>query len=127
MSEVSRYTIYENISIYIPCLGSVDYLSERIEIKNSIFTVYASLTNPYSWDGASPKLMLNGRVYGTPDFGDKLKLPTLVHDLLYTYKPVSRKLSDYTFYYLLKLNNFKFSKTYYLVVRLLGWLFFYKK
>ena len=39
----------------------------------------------YSWDGCSPKFKIGNKIFGTPDFEEKTKYASLVHDVLYQY------------------------------------------
>jgi hypothetical protein len=125
MSEVKRYTIYESITIYLPTLKGIEYYSDRVRIKDKYMTVFATIENPYRWDGSSPKWMINGRIYGTPDFGDKLKIPTLAHDLLYEIQCTTRKVADLSFLHLMYEANFKYKFAYYRAVRFIGWAYWY--
>jgi hypothetical protein len=127
MSNVKRYTIYETVTLYLPTLKGIEYYSDRVRIKDKYMTIFATLENPYSWDGASPKWLINGRVFGTPDFGDKLKFATLAHDLLYEIQCTSRKVSDLSFLHLMYEANFKYKFTYYRFVRIFGWGYWYNR
>lgn len=73
----------------------------------------------YSWDGASPKVCVFGKIIGTWDGkNDCLKFPTLVHDILCQFdNPLTRKEIDQIFYKLMKDVGFPYAKTYYRAVR----------
>lgn len=87
----------------------------------------------YSWDGASPKFKLFGRVWGTPDFGKVTYYATLIHDVFYQFSEiadgqgVTRKMIDQFFFEKLKEENFKLSRVYYIAVRIFGLLFWKRK
>lgn len=87
----------------------------------------------YSWDGCSPKFKIGNQILGTPDFGDKTKYASLVHDALYQYAGVhliNKDSVDYIFYKMMNDNNFKGAKFYYLMVKKFGsyfWDKYYKQ
>jgi hypothetical protein len=76
----------------------------------------------YAWDGCSPKIRINGRIYGTWDgpvmAGFNVPVgyyASLYHDALYQYKIGPREQADEIF--LLLLRDFIFAKSYYRAVR----------
>ena len=83
----------------------------------------------YSWDGCSPKILIAGKVVGTPDgqLDSVTRLPqthnaSLVHDALCQFAedpkmPFTRAEIDLMFHSILKQNNFKYADVYYKAVR----------
>lgn len=45
---------------------------------------------------------------------------SLVHDFMYEYSPISRRMADKIFYRILRESKFKLSLIYYIAVRLFG-------
>jgi hypothetical protein len=141
MNEIKRYCFYEIIEIYIPLLNGIEYLSERIQIKDCKFTLFASLDNPYFTDGASPKWIFRNKIIGTYDGkNNELKYPTLVHDIGYEEQFTRRDIIDNIFKYLMEQKeltinegntiklikvNWRFAKEYYYTVRKIGWIYWY--
>lgn len=86
----------------------------------------------YSWDGCSPKFKIGNKIFGAPDFGEKTKYASLVHDVLYQYAGIhfiNKDSSDYIFYSIMKNNNFNGAKFYYFMVKQFGdyfWDKYYK-
>lgn len=95
-------------------------------------------TNPnadgYAWDGCSPKGAFLDQVWGTPDgvidpaTGQrKTYYASLFHDVLYQFGKqtgVQRKEADRLFLDCMKESHFLWAYPYYVMVRMLGWLFF---
>lgn len=89
----------------------------------------------YAWDGCSPKFKIKDLYFGTPeavlqlDTGQsKTYYASLIHDVFYQFSrqvggSISRKEADKEFYAILKRDNFRFARLYYLGVRLFGWIF----
>lgn len=86
----------------------------------------------YSWDGCSPKYLIAGRIWGTPDgkIDPVTKLPatyyaSLVHDVLCQFEghpdmPWSREEIDLIFYEVLQRDQFEYADLYYWGVVKLG-------
>lgn len=70
----------------------------------------------YEWDGCSPKIVLFGRFWGTPDF-EKTLLASLVHDVTTQFDKcgvyLSRKEQDKLFLRILQSAGFKLSRLYF--------------
>jgi hypothetical protein len=93
----------------------------------------------YAWDGCSPKFKIKDIYIGIPeavlnfDTGQsKTYFASLVHDVFYQFSKdvrafVKRKEVDREFYAILKRNNFRFVRLYYLFVRLFGWIWWYRR
>jgi len=94
------------------------------------------LKKSFTWNGCSPKIVVFGMVFGTPEgvidesTGEsKTKVASGVHDLLLTYKKelkkigITKKKIDQEFYCQLKKTGFESARLYYRAVRLLGFLF----
>lgn len=92
----------------------------------------------YAWDGCSFKLKIKDIYLGIPeavlnfDTGQsKTYYASLIHDVFYQFSRglmpfVKRKEVDREFYSILRRDDFKFAKFYYIAVRLFGWIFWYK-
>jgi hypothetical protein len=87
----------------------------------------------YAWDGCSPKFKVLQQIFGSPDgaMNPNTGKPftyeaSLIHDALYQYKnevPITRYEADRLFYDMLKEQGFIWARTYYVVVRLGGWIY----
>lgn len=89
----------------------------------------------YSWDGCSPKVSINGRIFGVPDgpINPDTGLPrtyraSLVHDALLQASadpsfPLTRQQVDQIFYDILVKDGFKYAWLYYEGVKHLGGLY----
>jgi len=107
--------------------------------KNGIVTVKGTRYKGYAWDGCSPKFKIKDVYIGTLeavlnfDTGQsKTYYASLIHDVFYQFSKevrlfIERKEVDREFYLILKRDGFWFAKLYYLAVRALGWVFWYKK
>ena len=101
-------------------------------------TIKGSNGNGYAWDGCSPKFKFKDLYFGTAESvlnhttgQSKTYYASLVHDVFYQFakqlRPhVKRREVDQEFYRLLTRDHFAFAKLYYLAVRALGWLWWYK-
>ncbi len=107
----------------------------KIEEDGTI-TVKGSYGRGYAWDGCTPKWNAIDITWGNFDgklfhFGKGNYKPytyyaSMIHDVLYQYKrsaPISRKEADDIFYEVLKNTDFMWSRTYYIGVRMFGWIF----
>lgn len=125
------YTLKEDHDFMVFDLIDVVYENEWLKIEGGMVTVKAN----YSWNGASPKFKLFGKVYGTPE-GPIMEngkpqtyYATLLHDALYQFmnelKPigVTRKDADNAFLEEMQNAGFKYAKLYYRAVRMFGWMF----
>jgi len=109
----------------------------RLE-KDGTVTVRGSNRRGYAWDGCSPKWKFKDVYFGTPEAvlnfktgRSKTFYASLVHDVFYQFNKdlrsfVRRKEVDMEFYAILKENDFRFARLYYLAVRLFGWVFWLK-
>jgi len=98
-------------------------------------TIKGSNKNGYAWDGCSPKVKLFDIYLGTPEAAlnfatgqSKTYYASLVHDVFYQFSRdvkniVPRKAVDQEFYKILKTNQFRLAKLYYIAVRLFGWVY----
>jgi len=107
---------------------------EQIETQWIIISKGGKITvkKDYSWDGCSPKIKLFGVILGTPDgkiLSDEFPqtyFASLVHDALYQHKKVisiTRLEADLLPLDMLNRRAFKFSKLYFLAVRIFGRMF----
>ena len=99
--------------------------------KNGLVRVFKD----YSWDGCSPKIKLGDMLIGTPEGAVNSETgyvytysASCLHDALYQfikhpYMPFSRQQIDKIFKNRLDADGFKYSKIYYVAVRLFGGLF----
>ncbi|HTS88761.1 MAG TPA: DUF1353 domain-containing protein [Gemmatimonadales bacterium] len=98
--------------------------------RSGVLTVPAR----YAWDGCSPKVCLWDVLIGTPDgvIDSRTKRPktyyaSLVHDALYQFLldglPFTRAQADRCFLRLMEETGFGPRYVYWIVVRVLGWLF----
>jgi hypothetical protein len=100
--------------------------------------VYGTHYKGYAWDGCSPKIKIKDVYWGTPEgvlnfnTGEsKTYFASLIHDVFYQFSKdvrpfISRKEVDKEFYSILKRDGFVFARFYYYVVRLLGWVWWYR-
>lgn len=106
--------------------------------KQGIVTVKGSYYKGYAWDGCSPKFKIKdvyvGTLEGVLNFEtgqSKTYYASLIHDVFYQFSKsvrrfIKRKEVDREFYSILMTDGFRFAKLYYLAVRFLGWMFWYK-
>ncbi|MBF0216568.1 MAG: hypothetical protein HQL30_06190 [Candidatus Omnitrophica bacterium] len=106
--------------------------------KDGHVTVKGSNGRGYAWDGASPKIKVLDVYFGTPEavlnFGNgqsKTYYASLIHDVFYQFSKdlkglVARKEADEQLYAVLKRDDFRLAKLYYLAVRALGWIYWKK-
>lgn len=108
----------------------------RLYAKGTI-EVIASHSEPFAWDGCTPKFIWKDIVLGTPDGvidfrTDKPKTyyASLFHDALYQFAPrdqVTRKQADLIMLDEMNRVDFKLAKTYYFFIRVFGWYFWNKR
>ncbi|MFA5117221.1 MAG: hypothetical protein WC695_00035 [Candidatus Omnitrophota bacterium] len=137
------------MGVYIYCIRH-DYRYQSsirgVEFRNKWFqlskdgTVLVLGTNykGYAWDGCSPKIKIKdvylGTFEGVLNFSSgesKTYFASLIHDVFYQFsrevRPfIARKKVDKEFYLILKRDGFAFARLYYIVVRLLGWVWWYR-
>jgi hypothetical protein len=101
---------------------------------DGMVTIKGSNKKGYAWDGCSPKFKIWDIYFGTweavlnPETGQsKTYYASLVQDVLYQFNrqikdPINRKDVDREFYKILKDNQFRLAKAYYIAVRLFGWV-----
>ena len=88
----------------------------------------------YAWDGCSPKIVICGLAFGTPDGivdlntgRPKTYFASLVHDALYQCKAteigVSRLEADALFLNMARHSGFRYAGLYYRLIRLFGGLY----
>lgn len=126
-NRVRKYTLEKSESRYIECLKGIQFSNEWLTIDDGYATVKAG----YSWNGATPKFKLYGKVLSTPDGKeDQLKKATLWHDVLYQFSKqlqnlgVLRKDVDLLFLRDLVDKAWNYAILYYRIVRLFGWMTF---
>ena len=108
--------------------------------EDGTLTVKGSNYKGYAWDGCSPKLKIGDICpLGTPDAvlnfttgQSKTYYASLVHDVFYQFSSqlksfIKRREVDEEFYSILKRDNFRLAKFYFLGVHWFGWLFWGKK
>ena len=93
----------------------------------------------YAWDGCSPKFKVKDIYIGIPeavlnfDTGQsKTYYASLIHDVFYQFSKeirsfIKRKEVDREFLHILKRDNFRFATLYYFSVRMLGWIWWYRR
>ncbi len=134
------------MSVYVYCIKQ-DYRHQSL-IKNRVFEngwlklddsgvviVKGARYKGYAWDGCSPKIKIKDIYFGiwegvlNFDTGQsKTYYASLIHDVFYQFskdlKPfIRREEVDWEFYTILKRDNFRFARLYYIAVRLFGWIF----
>jgi hypothetical protein len=137
------------MGVYIYCLRENYYHqslikgrffeNEWLKLSNDgTVTVKGTHHNGYAWDGCSPKLKIKdiyvGTFEGVLNFStglSKTYYASLIHDVFYQFSRetkilVRRKEVDREFYIILKNNDFRLAKLYYIAVRLFGWLYWNK-
>jgi len=122
---IYKYTTDKVYKRYIPELKGVYFKSDWLTIKEG----HCEIAEKYSWNGASPKIKIFGRIIGTWDgANNEAKYATLWHDAFYQYSKdlknlkVSRLYADVNFYLDLVCRRFKFPMLYFVAVRLFGWI-----
>lgn len=96
---------------------------EFVSIDGDTFTVRKG----YSWDGCSPKVVVNHARYGTPDF-EYTRAASLIHDACWQFMsakcfPISRNQSNRIFRKLILLNggSLFMANLYFFAVSTFGW------
>lgn len=136
------------MSVYVYCIKE-DYKYQSsitgCEFENEWFklikdgTVFIKGTNSrgYAWDGCSPKLKIKDWYFGTWEAvlnfetgQSKTYYASLIHDVFYQFAKdirsfVKRKEVDQEFLNILKRDDLRFAKLYYIFVRLFGWIWWY--
>jgi hypothetical protein len=107
--------------------------------ENGTVLVKGTHYRGYAWDGCSPKFKMKdiylGSFEGVLNFDtwqSKTYYASLIHDAFYQFNKelrdfIKRKEVDREFYAILKRDNFKLAKLYYLTVRVFGWLYWHKQ
>jgi hypothetical protein len=119
MARPYKYTEPHKRTRQLEGYNDVFFESEFLNIIKGL----AIVKSGYSWDGASPKIEINGKFFGVPDGpNNECKEATYWHDVFYQYQPkgISRKQIDIWFLNDLKKSNWKHAKLYYTAVRLFG-------
>lgn len=122
-----KWTLSEDYFIRIPDEYPLpDFQNEWVTIVNNYMKVHSQ----YSWDGASFKRIIFGKLVGIWDGlviestgKQQLYYPTLIHDILTQFRIGRRKTADQIFYWMMEDVGFKFKKLYYRAVRIFGKLF----
>ena len=120
---------------YMSSIKDREYENEWFKLeKNGTIIVKGTNKKGYAWDGCSPKVKIKDIYFGTPeavlnyDTGrSKTYYASLIHDVFYQFSKniksfINRKEVDKEFYIILKKDEFKFAKLYYVVVCLFGWV-----
>jgi len=104
---------------------------KKVNFESDYLTIvegFATIKKGYSWNGASPKIKIKGKLYGTWDgANNETKKATLWHDAFYQYAHELQKLGvkrlyvDVNFYIDLVCSRFKLPMLYFVFVRLFGW------
>jgi hypothetical protein len=101
------------------------FLGDWLRTGTDSYFTYIYIPEGYSWDGCSPKFKLFGKFIGSPDFGNKTKIASLVHDALYQYAglhSIPKDKCDFIFLSLMKREKFIFSKFYFYAVKYFGFI-----
>ncbi|MCX5668892.1 MAG: hypothetical protein NTX89_02060 [Candidatus Omnitrophica bacterium] len=138
------------MSVYVYCIKE-DYRYQSSltgsEFENEWFKlspdgmviVMGTHSKGYAWDGCSPKFKIKDIYIGVPEavlnFGtgqSKTYYASLVHDVFYQFSKkvrscIKRKEVDREFYVILRRDNFRFASLYYFFVRMLGWIWWYRR
>jgi len=123
--HIYKYTTTKEEVRFFKELKNVNFESEWLTIREG----FATIKKGYSWNGASPKIKVFGKIYGTWDGAkNEAKYATLWHDVFYQYSKelkklkISRLYADVNFYLDLVCRNFKLPMLYFFAVRLFGWI-----
>lgn len=123
--HIYKYTTNREETRFFPELKNLSFESEWLTIREG----FATIKKGYSWNGASPKIKIFGKIYGTWDgANDEAKIPTLWHDVFYQFAKDLIKLGVKRFNVDLRFKNdliehkFKYPKIYYRAVRSFGWI-----
>lgn len=137
--------IYSKFNKFLSKLGITDYWKWKLEddfvyddedfIGIEIYTPWGCIVDGeltifagYAWNGCSPKKkFLDLFSFGTPDgvldlntSKQKSYYASLIHDILYQYEMIDKKLADSIFYEELKIDEFAPAKLYYWAVKIFG-------
>jgi hypothetical protein len=115
----------------------VSFENERLKISSDgEIMIKASRTQPFTWDGNTPKWNILDIVVGTPDGVvhtlsglRKTQRASLLHDALYQFAPrdfVTRSQADKLSLLEMKKTKFKLARLYWVFVRLFGWFWWNK-
>jgi hypothetical protein len=106
--------------------------------EDGIVTVYGTHYKGYAWDGCSPKIKFKDLFLGTLEgvlnndtAHSKTYYASLIHDVFYQFRKdvrgfIKRKEVDRQLYDILRRDDFRFARFYYLAVRALGWCWWYR-
>ncbi|MFA6281414.1 MAG: hypothetical protein WCY05_02795 [Candidatus Omnitrophota bacterium] len=136
--NVYIYCIKENYR-YVSLIKGRSFENEwfRLE-KDGTVVVKGTNANGYAWDGCSPKFKIKDIYFGTPEGvlnfengQSKTYYASLIHDVFYQFSPeiksfIKRKEADNELYLLLEQSNFIFARLYHFIVRLWGWIYWYR-
>ena len=122
-NKIYKYTNESAQTIFVPFLKGIYFDLTWLKCVDGLCTAKKG----YKWDGCSPKFRVFGRIIGTPDGkNNETKNASMWHDVFYQYKRyltelgVKRKDVDLFFLHNLQKSNWKYSKTYYIGVRVFG-------
>ena len=107
MSKTYKYTLQDDLILHLPELAGVFFRNKFCVIRDCILIIKKG----YSWDGCTFAIDTK-----------ETYIASCIHDLLYQFRIVSRKLADAIFYRLLQIYTFKYAKIYYIGVRWFGWI-----
>ena len=126
MTKIYKYTTEDENSIYVHFLKNLSFGYKTLNCEKG----WCTIPKGYSWDGCSPKMVIFGKIIGTPDGGkNETKESSMWHDVFYQYKSDLSKLGvtryevDVFFLFLLTKKGWKYSNLYYYGVRLFGGLY----
>jgi len=132
------YCIRQDFS-YKSAITGREYTNEWFSLaKGGTVIVKGSHYRGYAWDGCSPKFKFKDLCFGTPEAvlnfatgQSKTYYASLIHDVFYQFAKhirlyVKRKEVDREFYRILRRDDFRFARVYYIFVRMFGWIWWYK-
>jgi hypothetical protein len=133
------YCIRENYRYQSSVTGR-EFENEWLKLSpDGVIMIKGTNYKGYAWDGCSPKIKVKDIYMGVPEavlnFGtgqSKTYYASLVHDVFYQFSKkvrsfIKRKEVDREFYAILKRDNFRFAPLYYFFVRILGWIWWYRR
>ena len=104
-----KFTLKSDLIEYCELLQGYHFVNNWLLIADG----HIVIKKGYAWNGCT----------GAIDT-DKTYIASCIHDILYQFRVVLRKLADKIFNYFLKKYKFCLRKIYYFAVRLFGWFFY---
>lgn len=126
LTGMASARLYGGLAYHPDC----DFLDARGKLWAQIRSGWMHIMEGYAWNGCSPKRYVGyppfGKWIGTPDF-EKVRLPSLFHDVLYQFAEVGKYTFDEAniqFLRMMDAENFALDEIYYDAVQRFGRKFY---